>query len=488
MSAGTPQIDGFVVGDWNGHGQVAGGMNVSCARAFNAGIDMFTAPDSWKGFHASLLAPVRSGEISRERLDNAVRRILRVKVRAGLFEARRPSKRLLTGRYELLGSPEHRAVARQAVRESLVLLKNEKGLPPLFPRQRVLVAASGAADVSRQCGGWTLTWQGTGVETRDFPGATSIFEGIRDVLAAAGATAQLSADASFTQRPDVAIVVYGEDPYAQSRGDIPTVEYRPDDKRDLALLKRLRDAGIPVVSVFLSRRPLWVNPEMNASNAFVAAWLPGSEGGGIADVLFRKADGSAAHDFKGKLSFSWPRKPLQAASKDAAVDAPLFPLGFGLTYADSGDLAPLAADVPREAPWTVDASTFYSEGKPIEVGEGWSRKPKANSSTSLDCRRSPSLEVVVDKRHAADDVRTLKWTGYGRASFGFLGQAPIDLRRESTGELSLATEYGVNVPPAGEVSLALQCGEKYGGSSGHERARQSTSRRVARAAHLSELL
>ena len=287
-------FDGFVVGDWNGHGQVAGCTNVSCARAFNAGIDMFMAPDSWKGLHASLLAQVRSGEISRERLDDAVRRILRVKVRAGLFEAGRPSKRPLAGRYELLGSPGHRAVARQAVRESLVLLKNEKGLLPLRPGQRVLVAGSGAADVSKQCGGWTLTWQGTGVEPSHFHGATSIFEGIRDVVAAAGGTARLSADASFTQRPDVAIVVYGEDPYAEFQGDIATLEYRPGDKRDLALLKRLRDAGIPVVSVFLSGRPLWVNPEINASNAFVAAWLPGSEGGGIADVLFRKADGSVA--------------------------------------------------------------------------------------------------------------------------------------------------------------------------------------------------
>jgi beta-glucosidase len=457
-------FDGFVVGDWNGHRQVAGCTNVSCARAFNAGIDMFMAPDSWKGLFASLLAQVRSGEISRERLDDAVRRILRVKVRAGLFEAGRPSKRPLAGRYELLGSPEHRAVARQAVRESLVLLKNEKGLLPLSPGQRVLVAGSGAADVSKQCGGWTLTWQGTGVEPSDFPGATSIFEGIRDVLAAAGGTAQLSADASFGQRPDVAIVVYGEDPYAEFRGDIPTLEYQPGDKRDLALLRRLRDAGIPVVSVFLSGRPLWVNPEINASNAFVAAWLPGSEGGGIADVLFRKPDGSAVHDFKGKLSFSWPRTPLQVANKDGAGDPPQFPLGFGLTYADNGDLAPLAEDMPREAPSAVEASTFYSDGKP---GRGWRWVVQESEGQLQDVAalpwRSQSLEVVPDRRHAADDVRTLKWTGNGRASVGLLGQAPIDLQRESSGELSLAIEYRVNAPPAGEVSLDLQCGEKCGG-------------------------
>jgi beta-glucosidase len=456
-------FDGFVVGDWNGHGQVPGCTNVNCARAFNAGIDMFMAPDSWKGLRASLLAQARSGEISRERLDDAVRRILRVKVRAGLFEAGRPSKRPLAGHYELLGSPGHRAVARQAVRESLVLLKNEKGLLPLRPGQHVLVAGPGAADVSKQCGGWTLTWQGTGVEPRDFPGATSIFEGIRDIVAAAGGRALMSADASFTQRPDVAIVVYGEDPYAEFQGDIATLEYKPGDKRDLALLKRLRDAGVPVVSVFLSGRPLWVNPEINASNAFVAAWLPGSEGGGIADVLFRKADGSVAHDFKGKLSFSWPRTPLQLANKNAAGDPPQFPFGFGLTYADKGDLAPLAEDVPREAPSAVDARTFYSDGKP---GRGWRWVIQEGEGEPKDVgalpRRSESLEVVPDKRNAADDIRTLNWTGNGRASFGLLGKAPIDLQRESNGELSLAIEYRVNAPPAGKVSLALQCGEKCG--------------------------
>jgi beta-glucosidase len=456
-------FEGFVVGDWNGHGQVPGCTNVSCAQAFNAGIDMFMAPDSWKGLQASLLAQVRSGEIPSERLDDAVRRILRVKVRAGLFEAGRPSKRPLAGHYEVLGSPEHREVARQAVRESLVLLKNDHRLLPLRRGQRVLVAGSGASDVSKQCGGWTLTWQGTGVEPSDFPGATTIFEGIRDVVMAGGGTAMLSADASFTQRPDVAIVVYGEDPYAEFQGDIATLEYKPGDKRDLALLKRLRDAGVPVVSVFLSGRPLWVNPEINASNAFVAAWLPGSEGGGIADVLFRTTDGSVAYDFKGKLSFSWPRAPLQAANKDAAGGLPQFPLGFGLTYADRGDLAPLAEDVPRESPSTVDARTFYSDGK---LGRGWRWVVKEGEGGLEDLGplpwRGQSLEVVPDERQAADDVRTLNWTANGRASFGLLGRAPIDLQRESNGELSLAIEYRVNAPPAGDVSLALQCGEKCG--------------------------
>jgi beta-glucosidase len=342
---GRMGFDGFVVGDWNGHGQVAGCSNTDCARAFNAGIDLFMAPDSWQGLYVNLLAQVRAGKISRQRLDDAVRRILRVKMRAGLFEAGRPSSRPLAGQYELLGAPEHRAVARQAVRESLVLLKNEKHLLPLSPRQHVLVAGDAADDIARQSGGWTITWQGTGVDRSHFPGATSILDGIREAVTRAGGSVQWSRDASFTARPDVAIVVYGETPYAEFEGDIRTLEYRAGDKRDLALLQQLRAAGIPAVSVFLSGRPLWVNPEINASSAFVAAWLPGSEGAGVADVLFAGIDGAAAHDFKGKLSFAWPRTPLPV---EGGAEDPQFPLGYGLSYADAGDLAPLEENVRRE--------------------------------------------------------------------------------------------------------------------------------------------
>src|SRR5690606_11130847 len=217
----------------------------------------------------------------------------------------------LAGRYDLLGAPEHRAVARQAVRQSLVLLKNSQGVLPINPKSHVLVAGDGAHNIPKQNGGWTLSWQGTGVTNEHFPNAESIFQGIEAAVKAAGGTVTLSVTGEYTTKPEVAIVVYGEDPYADFQGDIETLEYKPGDKSDMELLSKLHAERITSVSVILAVGPLWVNPELNASDSYVAAWLPGSEGGGIADVLIAKPDGSINHDLNGMLPFSWPRTPLQ---------------------------------------------------------------------------------------------------------------------------------------------------------------------------------
>jgi beta-glucosidase len=340
MLKGKMGFDGFIVGDWNGHSQLPGCSKRSCAAAINAGIDLVMAPDKWKSFYRNTLRQVRKGEIPMQRIDDAVRRILRVKFEAGLFEAGPPSSRVYAGRTEYLGSAEHRAVARQAVRESLVLLKNNEGLLPLRRDARVLVAGPGANDVARQSGGWTLTWQGTDNKAEDFPGATSIFEGIEQAVSAAGGQATLSEDGRYKEKPDVAVVAWGETPYAECVGDRQHLNFAVDDAASLALLEKLRAAGIPVVSVFLSGRPLWVNPQLNASPAFVAAWLPGSEGGGIADVLFRNQDGTVNYDFTGKLSFSWPASTHQLVLNVGDENyEPLFPYGYGLTYADQAILS-----------------------------------------------------------------------------------------------------------------------------------------------------
>jgi len=292
-------------------------------------------PTNWKTFIENTLTQVKAGDISQERIDDAVARILRVKLRAGVFEKGKPSSRPLANKTELLGAAEHRAVARQAVSESLVLLKNSKGLLPLRRNLKVLVAGQGADNIGRQSGGWTVSWQGDGNSNRDFPGGTSVFAGIKAVAP----SAVLSVDGSYQQKPDVAVVVFGEDPYAEFAGNIKSIDYQGATGSDVALLRKLRKAGIPVVSVFLSGRPLWVNPELNASDAFVAAWLPGSEGGGIADVIFRNAKGAIDHDFRGKLSFSWPRTPQQTTINRSDADySPLFAYGFGLTYADHDTL------------------------------------------------------------------------------------------------------------------------------------------------------
>lgn len=333
-------FDGFVVGDWNGHGQIKGCSNDNCAQAANAGLDIYMVPTgAWKPLYENTIAQVKSGEISQSRIDDAVRRILRVKLRAGLFEKPSPAKRPYSGKTELIGSEPHREVARQAVRESLVLLKNKENVLPLSPKLNVLVAGDGADNIGKQSGGWTITWQGTGNDNKDFPGGTSVYDGIEAQVAQAGGKAVLSVDGSFDEKPDVAVVVFGEEPYAEGHGDRENLAYQQGDKSDLALLKSLKAQGIPVISLFISGRPMWVNAELNASDAFVAAWLPGSEGGAIADVLFTDKDGNVQHDFKGKLSFSWPNSPYQATVNRGDSDyQPLLPYGFGLQYGEENTL------------------------------------------------------------------------------------------------------------------------------------------------------
>ncbi|HEX3653163.1 MAG TPA: glycoside hydrolase family 3 protein [Rhizomicrobium sp.] len=344
-------FNGFTVSDWNAHTQVPGCTGSRCPAAFLAGIDMFMAPDTWKGLYANMVEEVRSGEIPMARLDEAVSRILRVKFRAGLFEQSLPSQRPNAGQWNDLGSPEHRAVARQAVRESLVLLKNEHALLPLNPHMNVLVAGGGAENMAKQTGGWTISWQGDGNTRADFPNAQTIYEGIAEQVKAAGGAATLSPDGNFTAKPDVAIVVFGENPYAEGQGDRPNVAFEPPDGANLQLLRRLKTQGIPVIAVFLSGRPLYLTSEINVADAFVAAWLPGSEGGGIADLLFRKPDGTIQYDFRGRLSFSWPRSPDQTPLNvgDASYN-PLFPFGYGLDYAHPRDLGPLPETPALAAP------------------------------------------------------------------------------------------------------------------------------------------
>jgi beta-glucosidase len=354
-------FDGLVVSDWDGVDEVQGCSKDRCAQAINAGIDMIMVPEQWKPFLRNTVAQVRAGDIPMSRIDDAVTRILRVKLRAGLFEKGRPSSRPLANQVAQIGSPEHRAVAREAVRKSVVLLKNDKCLLPLSPKTNVLVAGDGADNIGKQVGGWSISWQGTGNTNADFPGATSLFDGIRSAVTAGGGTATMSVEGHYETKPDVAIVVFGEDPYAEWHGDIKSIEYQGpvDDghevdmqrpapevsaqdeanprasepsgsqqpaapNADLALLQRLRQRDIPVVAVFLTGRVRGVTRELEASTAFAVAWWPGTEGGGIADVLFRKGDGEVNFPITGKLSYAWPR--VGAGSSDS----PLFPYGYGL--------------------------------------------------------------------------------------------------------------------------------------------------------------
>ncbi len=457
---GRMNFGGFVVGDWNGHGQVKGCTTTDCPATINAGLDMAMASDSWKGFYETTLAAVKDGRITPQRLDDAARRILRVKFRLGLFEAGRPSTRAVGGQFALIGAPAHRAVARQAVRESLVLLKNQNGLLPLSPKQRILVAGDGADDVGKQAGGWTLNWQGTGTTRKDFPNADTIYEGIARQASAAGGEAVLAVDGRYAVKPDVAVVVFGEDPYAEFQGDRPTLAYKPGNETDLALLKRLKAEGIPVVAVFLSGRPLWVNREINAADAFVAAWLPGSEGAGIADVLLRGSDGRVQHDFKGKLSFSWPRTATQYANNVGQKDYdPLFAFGFGLTYADNGDLAalPEASGVTGNEGAT---GVFFARG---DAGPGMALRLEQAAGQGLTVTRVPDalpddrLKITGVDHLAQEDGRRLAWSGKGEAVAALQSHTALDLQRESNGDLMLLTTLRVDAAPKGEAWLSVGC-------------------------------
>jgi beta-glucosidase len=452
---------GFVVSDWNAHGQLPGCSNDSCPAAINAGLDMFMAPDSWKAVYASTLAAVKAGVIPMARLDDAVARILRVKFRLGLFNAGKPSQRPYGGKFELLGSPPHRAVARQAVRESLVLLKNSHHLLPLQAGQHILVAGDHADDMSRQTGGWTLTWQGTGTHREDFPHATTIYEGIAAQVKAAGGATELAVDGNYTRKPDVAIVVFGENPYAEFQGDLADLRYKPGDDTDLDLIKQLKADGIPVVAVFLSGRPLWVNREINAADAFVAAWLPGSEGEGIADVLLRKPDGSVQYDFRGKLSYSWPRTAVQFADNVGQKDYhPQFPFGYGLTYEDNGDLAPLP-EVSGVSGAHGVAGVYFAHGKPAAGFSLWMDGDKADAPQRIDAvpasTADGSLRVTAIDHDAQEDARRFVWSG--AAGIALAADAPLDLTRESNGDIGLVLTLRTEQVPVGAITLEAGCGD-----------------------------
>ncbi len=331
-------FDGFVVSDWDGVDQVADDLDEAIARSINAGVDMIMVSVDWKRCLDSLKLLVADGRLPIARVDDATRRILSVKLRYGLFERPRPSERPWSNS-DTFGGAANRQIAREAVRKSLVLLTHDGAVLPVAKGARVLVAGKNADDRGHQCGGFTVEWQGTHGNGRII-GGTSIWEGIQAV--APGATLSADGSAAATGSHDVAIVVIGETPYAEGMGDIrdggyvapgsgrskvsdlspygATLTLAERHPEDIATIRRIAAQGIPVVAVLVSGRPLVVNEELEASAAFVAAWLPGSEGQGVADVLF------GDHDFHGTLPFRWPSEPVGELAKLAAR----FPVGHGL--------------------------------------------------------------------------------------------------------------------------------------------------------------
>ncbi|MFN4291878.1 MAG: glycoside hydrolase family 3 N-terminal domain-containing protein [Permianibacter sp.] len=452
-------FDGFVVGDWNGHAHVPGCSESQCLAALNAGLDMFMAPNSWKGLYESTLAQARSGELALSRLDEAVARILRVKIRMGLLDQVQPSQRKHAGRYELLGSPEHRAVAREAARKSMVLLKNNNALLPLRADSKILITGDGAHNIGKQCGGWTLTWQGLGNSNEHFPNGESFYQGLQRAVATTGGTVQLSEDGSYQQRPDVAIVIFGEDPYAEFQGDRPHLDFSDDSA--LMMLTKFKQAGIPTVAVFLSGRPLWVNPELNQSDAFIAAFLPGTEGGALADLLLQQADGRSQYDFTGKLSFSWPN---DATGKELNIgDAdyqPLFAYGYGLNYQDKRNLAALPERSGLNGASSNNDSRYLVAGKAVTPWQlqliDDSKITVVENATQISSQRAVTTRAA-DRKQQEDTVIIEVHDKAFVALSHSQGQA-INLVEHSSSGMVLELDYRVIASGGKPARLGLACG------------------------------
>ncbi|MEV4069258.1 glycoside hydrolase family 3 protein [Nonomuraea fuscirosea] len=311
---------GFVVSDWNGIDQIDGLRGTSALdvrTAVNAGVDMVMVPVEWRRFIDLLRAEVRAGRVSTARVDDAVRRVLTKKFELGLFE------RPLTDRSYTasVGSAAHRALAREAVAKSQVVLKNAGGVLPLARTGgRIFVAGKNADDIGNQSGGWTITWQGlSGAVT---PG-TTILQGIRNTVGSAATVTYSSDGSGIDGSYRVAVAVVGETPYAETRGDRPGGLAL--DAADLSTIATLRASGVPVVVVLVSGRPLDIAAELPGWNAAVAAWLPGTEGQGVADVLFGVVPPT------GRLPMTWMRSFSQQPINAGDGQTPLFAQGYGLT-------------------------------------------------------------------------------------------------------------------------------------------------------------
>lgn len=307
---------GFVVSDWEGINEISSDYNECVRLSINAGIDMVMVPHDYRRFISTVKSEVESGGIPLSRIDDAVFRILTAKFRMGLFEKPYADR----SRIQSIGSEKHRSVARRCVRESLVLLKNDGILPLKTEMTSIAVAGPFADDIGAQCGGWTITWQG---QTGDITDGTTIYEGIQE-YAGKNSEIVLVRDVSEAEKADAAIVVIGEEPYAEFKGDRSSLEI-PEQQRKI--IRDFHAQGIPVVTILLSGRPIVLDDTIDGSNAFIAAWLPGTEGGGIADVLFGK------YSPTGTLSMSWPRsnEKIPVNIGDDVYD-PLFEYGYGLRY------------------------------------------------------------------------------------------------------------------------------------------------------------
>ncbi|MGR6319445.1 glycoside hydrolase family 3 protein [Micromonospora soli] len=314
-------FSGFVVSDWNGIDQIDGAAGFTAAEvstAINAGIDMVMVPTAWKTFISTLRAEVQNGHVPMSRIDDANRRILTKKFELGLFE--RPyTDRSWTS---TVGSATHRALARQAVRESQVLLKNSAGILPLArDNNKIFVAGRNADNIGNQSGGWTISWQGS---SGNITPGTTILQGIRAAVGPTTTVTYNQRGTGINSSYRAAIAVVGETPYAEGQGD--RTGSMSLDREDLRTITTLRNAGVPVIVVLVSGRPLDIAAELPKWDGLLASWLPGTEGAGVADVLF------GGYAPTGKLPMTWMNSVSQQPINAGDGQVPLYAQGYGLTY------------------------------------------------------------------------------------------------------------------------------------------------------------
>ena len=389
-------FDGLVVGDWNGHGQVPGCSKENCPQSFNAGVDIFMAPDEWKSLYVNTLKQVKNGDIPIERLDEAVKNILSVKYLLGMFDGRKPHMYP----HNYVGDPSHREIARQAVRESIVLLKNNNETLPIKNGKHILVIGDSANRITKHMGGWTITWQGRENNNSEFPNSKSIYEAIKYKIEKHGGTVEFSSTSNYEKKPDLVIFVYGEDPYAEGDGDRKHIFFENQDRRFIKYMKDIQDENIPSVSLFISGRPLIVNKEINLSDAFVQLWLPGTAIEGVTDVIFTNNNNEINYDFKGKLSYSWPKHSYQTKLNygDKEYD-PLFPYGFGLTYADNIYMNTIDADetVPQKDEITLFLGSAYPSYKEVISYYDLDKNEKVYEGISADIYKNEKAGLSISK-------------------------------------------------------------------------------------------
>ena len=314
-------FEGFLISDYNAIDEMPGNYKTQIETSVNAGMDMFMAPQRYRELYGFLLELVKENRIAMGRIDDAVTRILRVKFAMGLLDQGR-SPLADRSLHKVFGSPAHRQVARECVRGSMVLLKNERRTLPVSKRlKHIHVAGKSADDIGNQCGGWTISWQGKSGDNTT--GGTTILQAIKQSVSPE-TMVTFSKDGSRANGADLGIEAIGEIPYAEWMGDRKDLTLAPED---VAAVEEVKKAGIPVVVVLLSGRPMIIDKVIDKADAFVGAWLPGTEGRGVTDVLF------GDFDFSGRLSFSWPRSMDQIPINvgDAGYD-PLFKYGYGLQY------------------------------------------------------------------------------------------------------------------------------------------------------------